>query len=127
MYRSTAQGVMKWANAELEHVGRITSVEDPDVQYAYAISTVNGMMHLRQALAELVDNNDYTHYHADLKKTHDGVVRVIKHLIKDYNIDLETIKAFNTRRVLKSFNMYAANTRRNVLIRNNTRKNKNLG
>jgi hypothetical protein len=127
MYKSTAQGVMKWANAELKHVGRIASVEDPDVQYAYAISTVNGMMHLRQALAELVDNNDYTHYHADLKKTHDGVVRVIKHLIKDYNIDLETIKAFNTRHVLKSFNMYEVNnTRRNVLIRNNTRKNKNL-
>jgi hypothetical protein len=127
MYKSTAQGVMKWASAELEHVGRIAAVEDPDIQYAYAISTVNGMMHLRQALAELVDNNDYAHYHVDLKKTHDGVVRVIKHLIKDYNIDLETIRAFNTRRVLKSFNMYAANnTRRNVLIKNSTRKNKNI-
>ena len=129
MYRSTAQGVMKWANAELEHVGRITSVEDPDVQYAYAISTVNGMMHLRQALAELVDNNDYTHYHADLKKTHDSVVRVIKHLIKDYNIDLEAIRAFNTRRVLKSFNFYMANNSKPLAVRNNnknriTRKNK---
>jgi len=126
MYRSTANGVFSWANSELQHVGRIASVEDPDIQYAYAISTVNGMMHLRQALAELLDNRDYEHYHTDLKKTHDGVIRVIKHLIKDYNIDLGTIKKFNTRHVLKDFNIYKTdkNTRRISMTNNKTKKSK---
>lgn len=42
-YDTTFQGVMKWAESELEHVGRIVSLEDPDLQYSYALSTVNGM------------------------------------------------------------------------------------
>lgn len=128
MYKSTANGVLSWANSELQHVGRIASVEDPDIQYAYAISTVNGMMHLRQSLAELIDNKDYTHYHTDLKKTHDGVIRVIKHLIKDYNIDLGTIKKFNTRHVLKDFNIYKANnnSRRVSITNNKTKKSKRV-
>jgi hypothetical protein len=33
---------MEWAKSELEHVGRIAAVEDPDIQYSYAQSTVNG-------------------------------------------------------------------------------------
>jgi hypothetical protein len=102
-YESTARGVMEWANHELEHVGRIVSMQDPDIQYSYALSTVNGMLHLRQALIELIEDPDYATHKKDLKKTHDSVVRVIKHLIKDFNINLQTIKNFNTRRVLKDF------------------------
>ena len=99
-YQSTVHGVMSWANHELEHVGRIVAVENPDIQYSYALSTVNGMLHLRQALHELVEDPDYAMHKKDLKKTHDAVVRVIKHLIKDFNINLQTIKDFNTRQVL---------------------------
>ena len=97
---ATARGVMEWAKHELEHVGRIVAVHDPDIQYSYALSTVNGMLHLRQALHELIEDPEYFMHKKDLKKTHDSVVRVIKHLIKDFNINLQTIKNFNTRQVL---------------------------
>jgi hypothetical protein len=107
-YEATARGVMEWAHSELEHVGRIVSVQDPDIQYSYALSTVNGMLHLRQALNELVTDPDYAMHKKDLKKTHDAVVRVIKHLIKDFNINLQTIKDFNTRHVLKDFDFLNA-------------------
>ena len=101
-YNMTCHAVMEWAKAELEHVGRITAVEDPDIQYSYAQSTVNGMLHLRDALFELVSKNEHEEHKADLKRTHDSVVRVIKHLIKDYDIKLEDIKKFNTRHVLSN-------------------------
>ena len=101
-YNATARGVMEWAAGELEHVGRIAAVEDADIQYAYAQSTVNGMLHLRDALLELVNDPDYADKKNDLKKTHDAVIRVIKHLIKDYDVNLEEIKSFNTRHVLSN-------------------------
>ena len=108
-YESTFHGVMSWANHELEHVGRIVAVENPDIQYSYALSTVNGMLHLRQALYQLVEDPDYAMHKKDLKKTHDAVVRVIKHLIKDFNINLQTIKDFNTRQVLNMDFLQTAN------------------
>ena len=101
-YNMTCHGVMEWAKSELEHVGRIAAVEDADIQYAYAQSTVNGMLHLRDALFELVSKGEHEQHKADLKLTHDGVVRVIKHLIKDYDVKLEDIKQFNTRHVLSN-------------------------
>jgi len=108
-YNATAKGVMKWAAHELEHVGRIASIEDPDIQYSYAQSTVNGMLHLRDALFELVNDPNYETHKVDLLKTHDQVVRVIKHLIKDYNVNLEEIKTFNTHHVLGNLS-YLSNT-----------------
>jgi len=123
-YNATAKGVMKWAAHELEHVGRIASIEDPDIQYSYAQSTVNGMLHLRDALFELVNDPNYETHKVDLLKTHDQVVRVIKHLIKDYNVNLEEIKTFNTHHVLGNLsylsNTPAAGGRR----RRSTRKNR---
>ena len=103
-YNTTVQGVMQWANAELEHVGRIAAVKNRDIQYSYAMSTVYGMLFLRDALYEMVNNPEYAHAKVDLLKTHDSVVRVIKKLIKDYKVKLEAIKAFNTRHVLTSLN-----------------------
>jgi len=91
---------MAWAASELEHVGRIVGMEDKDLQYSYALSTVNGMVHLRDALYELVMDPAYKEHKTDLKKTHDKVIRVIQHLIKDFKVDLNTIRAFNTRKVL---------------------------
>ena len=101
-YNITVQGVMKWANKELQHVGRIAAVEDKDIQYSYAQSTVNGMMHLRDALFQLVKDPKYSNEKRDLLKTHDNVVRVIKRLLKDYKVKLSEIKKFNTRKVLSA-------------------------
>jgi len=103
-YRATVRGIMEWANAEMAHVGRIASIEDADIQYSYAISTVNGMLHLRQAIFELIKDDSYSEKLQDLQKTHNSVIKVIKHLIKEYDVDLETIKKFNTRGVLNGFN-----------------------
>jgi len=114
-YDTTVNGVMMWAKSELEHVGRITSIKDEDVQYSYALSTVNGMAHLRNALFELVNDPDYANHKKDLLKTHDAVIRVMKHLIKDYSVDLNTIKQFNVRNVLGNLNYLKGGrkTRRN--------------
>ena len=101
-YNTTIGAVMEWAKSELEHVGRIAAVEDPDLQYSYAQSTVNGMMHLRDALFQMVKDPKYAERKADLLKTHDSVVRVIKHLIKNYKVKLSEIKRFNTRKVLSA-------------------------
>jgi hypothetical protein len=101
-YNTTIGAVMEWAKSELEHVGRIVAVEDPDLQYSYAQSTVNGMMHLRDALFQMVKDPKYADRKVDLLKTHDNVVRVIKRLLKDYKVKLSEIKRFNTRKVLSA-------------------------
>lgn len=95
---------MMWAAHELEHVGRIAAVEDPDLQYSYAISTLNGMAHLKDALFEYISDNADSSWVHDLQITHDKVVRVMKHLIKDYNLQIAEIEAFNTHKVLSSLN-----------------------
>ena len=99
-YKLTTKSVMKWAEHELNHVGRIVSVEDPDIQYSYAMSTLYGMLHLKKALAELVNDPAYSVQREDLQRTHDQVVRTIKHLIKDFSLDLNVIQAFNTKKIL---------------------------
>jgi hypothetical protein len=99
-YHTTAHAVMEWAKSELEHVGRIVACEDPNIQYSYALSTVNGMAHLKDALFELVSDSNYADEKENLLRIHASVIRVMKHLIKDFKINLDTIKAFNTKGVL---------------------------
>jgi hypothetical protein len=99
-YEITFKSARQWVAAELEHVGRIAAVMDPDIQYSYAMSTLNGMAHLKDALYELVTDPEYEHHKADLQRTHDAVVRTMKHLKKEYNLDLDAIRAFNTKGTL---------------------------
>jgi hypothetical protein len=108
-YEATVKGVMEWANSELEHVGRIVSIGDEDLQYSYAQSTVYGMAHLKDALAQLVEETEHADKKRDLLRIHDKVIRAMKHLIKDFDIDLEAIKAFNTRHVLSDLS-YLSNS-----------------
>ena len=121
-YHSTAKSLMMWANSELEHVGRIAAVEDPDLQYSYAISTLNGMAHLKDALYEFVTETQRQGepMTKDLKIIHDKVIRVMKHLIKTYKLNIQEIVQFNTKKVLSSLN-YLKNVPR---TNNKTRKNK---
>jgi hypothetical protein len=127
-YHPTVKGVLEWANAELEHVGRIVSIEDPDLQYSYALSTVNGMAYLKDALYELVNDSKYSAHKEDLLRVHGAVIRTMKHLVKDFNIDLDAIKAFNTRKVLSNRNFtYLKNTKKETKPENtpnNTPNNK---
>ena len=102
-YDSTAKGLMMWATSELEHVGRIVSLKDKDLQYSYALSTVNGMAHLKDAIFQYVQKHPNSHMRDDLLTIHEKVIRAMKHLIKDFDVDLETIRAFNTRGTLSSF------------------------
>jgi len=91
----------------------IASLKDKDIQYSYALSTVNGMAHLRNALFELVNDSEYEYHKKDLLKTHDAVIRVMKQLIRDYKVNLATIKSFNVRHVLGDMK-YLRKTRRRV-------------
>ena len=131
-YEATAHGVMMWATSELEHVGRIASIKDEGIQYNYAMSTLFGMAHLKDALFELVEDPDYKHQKKDLLKTHDKVIRVMKHLCKEYDLDLKAIKAFNTKKVLSKLdylknetNGYNANNEGNNKNNNNNYNNNN--
>ena len=130
-YNKTVGCVMGWAQSELEHVGRIVSMEDKDLQYSYALSTVNGMAHLRDALFELVNNPEVPANHKrELLITHDAVIRAMKHLVADFNVNLDTIRAFNTRKVLSNLsylngtnNKSRKNRNRKNNRKNNTRRN----
>ena len=119
----TVHGVMNWAKKELEHVGCLVGVKDKDIQYAYAQSVVNGMLHLRDALLELVNDPNYVAHKEDLQRMHDKVIRVVKHLIKDFDVNLEDIKQFNTRKVLGNLS-YLNETRSNNTRNKKTRKNR---
>lgn len=99
-YKTTVAGVSAWAKNELEHVGRIATVEDPDLRYSYALSTVNGMLHLRNAVYELLHDGAYQQHERDLQRLYDQVNRAVQHLINDYDVDRGTIERFNTRHVL---------------------------
>jgi len=125
-YHPTVKGIFEWANSELEHVGRIASVEDPDLQYSYAMSTVNGMAYLKDAIYELVNEPKYATHKEDLLRLHGAVIRTMKHLVKDYDIDLTAIKAFNTRKVLSNRNFtYLKNTKKENKPENKSNKNNN--
>ena len=113
---------MKWAENELKHVGRIVAVEDPEIQYSYAMSTLYGMLHLKKALTELVNDSAYSVQREDLQRTLDQVVRTIKHLIKDFSLDLNVIQAFNTKKILGDL----ANVRPAPQVMNNARAANNL-
>jgi len=112
-YETTVNSAMMWANSELEHVGRISSLKDKKLQYAYAMSTLNGMAHLKDALFELVSDPEYKNMKADLLKTHNAVIRVMKHLIKDYHLSLETLRKFNTGNTLSNLKYLKGSTRKN--------------
>lgn len=101
-YEITFNSVMMWAKSELDHVGRIASMKDEDLQHAYAMSTLYGMAHLKDALYELVTDPAYENHQTDLQKTHDAVVRTMRHLKKQYTLDVGAINAFNTRGVLSN-------------------------
>ena len=102
IYNSTAHGLMMWANSELEHVGRIAAIDDEAIQYSYALSTVNGMAHLKDAIAQYVERHPESPMTSDLVIIHDQVIRVMKHLIATYSVNLETIQEFNTKKILSS-------------------------
>lgn len=103
-YNATAQGLIGWTLSELEHVGRIASIEDANIQYAYALSTVSGMAHLKDALYEYISKNKNKAVNHDMLVYHEKVVRVMRHLIKTYSVDIGTIEKFNTRRTLSPLN-----------------------
>ena len=102
-YEMTAKDAMGWAASELHNVGRIAAVKDKDLQYSYALSTLNGMAHLHDALLELSKDRSYNNEYPEIARKHNEVVRVMKHLIREYKINLNTIRAFNTRKVLSDF------------------------
>ena len=123
-YNSTAKGLMMWANSELEHVGRIAAVEDPNIQYSYALSTLNGMAHLKDAIFEFVSDHPESNMSKDLLVIHEQVIRVMKQLLKTYKLDISTIEAFNTRGTLSTLNYLKQTQSGGKYKRRKTRKNR---
>jgi len=125
-YDTTLHGVMGWANSELEHIGRIVSLKDPNLAYSYAQSTVYSMAHLKDALFQMVNDEAYEHHKKDLLNVHAKVIKAMKHLIKDFDLDIEAVKAFNTRDVLSNLSyLKNSNTRRNNNNNNNNNNENN--
>jgi hypothetical protein len=123
-YDTTFQGVMKWAESELEHIGRIVSLEDPVLQYSYALSTLNGMAYLKDALFQMVHDEAYAHHKKDLLTVHAKVIKAMKHLVKDFKLDVSAIEAFNTKKALSNLS-YLKNSNNSTKSNNNNNNNNN--
>jgi hypothetical protein len=109
-------------------VGKIIGVKDKGLQRAYARSTLNGMAYLRDAIYQLITDSKNPDYIKDeLQILHDKVVRIMKHLIKDFDIDMKDIQEFNKNHVLLSLNYLnessSSSNKRNQNTRKNNRKN----
>lgn len=112
---------MKWVASELEHVGRIVAMKDESLQKSYAMSTVNGMAHLKDALYEAVQEEEHADQKTQLLRAHDSVIRTMKHLIKDFDINVRAIEDFNTEHVLSNLS-YLKNGNNKTRRRNNRRR-----
>jgi hypothetical protein len=121
-YNASCEDIAMWKQHELAHVGRIAAMKDKDLQYSYALSTVNGMVHLRDAIYEKVVDPKNKDHKERLLREHDAVVRTIQHLIKDYGINLDTIRAFNERHVLRDLSYLKPKGVRHVRFRKTLRK-----
>lgn len=120
-YHASCHDIEMWKDHELAHIGRIASMKDKDLQYSYALSTVNGMMHLRDAIYERFLETKEEDHRKKLQESHDGVVRALQHLIKEYKVNLDTIRTFNERHVLRDFS-YLTDIRRPKKVQFTTRK-----
>jgi hypothetical protein len=125
-YDITLQGVNKWACEEIKQVGKIVAVKDKGLQRAYARSTLNGMAYLRDAIYQLITDSKNPDYIKDeLQILHDKVVRIMKHLIKDFDIDMKDIQEFNKNKVLSPLNYL--NESSSSSSKERTRKNRKNG
>ena len=61
------------------------------------------MAYLKDALFQMVNDEAYAHHKKDLLIVHAKVIKAMKHLVKDFNLNLDTIRAFNTRKTLSNF------------------------
>lgn len=111
-YNITRMGVSEWATSELEHIGRIASMKNPDLQYSYAQHTASGMLHLRDALKQLIRKEKSVSARRELQKLYGQVHRALQHLVTEYNINSNAIKQFNTRHVLGPVNNIKWGTRK---------------
>jgi hypothetical protein len=108
---------MEWAKSELEHIGRIATVKNSDLQYSYAQHTVSGMLHLRDAIKQLIRKEKSAGVRNDLRKLYGQVHRALQHLVTEYNINSNAIKKFNTRKVLGPVNNIKWGTQKRVTRR----------
>lgn len=121
-YEIRFAGLMQWVASELEHVGRIVATKNRHLQKSYAMSTVNSMAHLKDALYEAVHDSNNSQFKVHLLRAHDSVVRTMKHLIRDFKVPVSHIRDFNTEHVLSDLS-YLRKTYRRRPSSNRTRKN----
>jgi len=120
-YEKSPHCLMKWVASELEHVGRIVAMKDEHLQKSYAMSTVNGMAHLKDALYEAA-HEEGAENKTQLLRAHDSVIRTMKHLIKDFDINVRAIEDFNTEHVLSNLSYLKNGSNRNSSSNRTTRR-----
>jgi hypothetical protein len=111
-YELAHHALMSWVTSELAHVGRIVASGEPHLQKSYAMSTVNGMAHLKDALFEAVQDPVNARHKQELLRAHNAVIRVMKHLIRDFGVNVTAIKMFNTEHVLSNLSYLNAGVRK---------------
>jgi len=111
-YEKSPHSLMQWLASELEHVGRIISTKNRHLQKSYAMSTVNGMAHLKDALYEAVQDPLNAEHKVRLLRAHDSVIRTMKHLIRDFKVPVSHIRDFNTEHVLSNLSYLRKTYRR---------------
>ena len=121
-YEKRFAALMAWVASELEHVGRIVATKNRHLQKSYAMSTVNSMAHLKDALYEAVHDSNNSQFKVHLLRAHDSVIRTMKHLIRDFKVPVSHIRDFNTEHVLSDLS-YLRKTYRRRSSSNRTRKN----
>jgi hypothetical protein len=124
-YEIRFAGLMSWVASELEHVGRIVATKNRHLQKSYAMSTVSGMAHLKDALYEAVQDPSMEAHKVDLLRAHDAVIRTMKHLISDFGVSVRAVREFNTEHVLSNLSYLRKTYRKRSSSRRRTSSRKN--
>jgi len=123
-YEIRFSGLMQWVASKLEHVGRIVATKNRHLQKSYAMSTVNSMAHLKDALYEAIQDASNEQFKENLLRAHDSVIRTMKHLIRDFGVSVRAIREFNTEHVLSDLS-YLRKTYRKHSSRRRSSSRKN--
>ena len=86
IYNRTVHGVLHWFKLEVDYAGRIRLINDRDLRYASALSSINGMDQIKDIVARMLDNPEYASYRSYLLYFHNNIVRIMEKLVTEYLI-----------------------------------------
>jgi hypothetical protein len=87
IYNRTVHGVLHWFKLELDYAVRIRLINDHDLRYATALSSINGMDQLKDIVARMLDNPEYGSYRSYLLYFHNNIIQIMEKLVTEYLIN----------------------------------------